>query len=130
MTDRPDHPGPPAASIRAATRALLRPGVRDGRAHAPGPARKSGEPYITHPSPSRTSWPTSAWTPPRGRRDAATTPWRTPTTRCPALTSDSRNEVALLVDGVTKLDKAFFGGDAEVETIRKMLVRAAQDVRG
>ncbi len=38
-------------------------------------------------------------------------------------------EVELLVDGVTKLDKAYFGDDAEVETIRKMLMRAGQDVR-
>ena len=46
-----------------------------------------------------------------------------------ALESDFGSEVALLVDGVTKLDKAFFGEDAEVETIRKMLVKAGQDVR-
>ena len=47
----------------------------------------------------------------------------------PALESDFGAEVALLVDGVTKFDKAFFGDTAEVETIRKMLVKAGQDVR-
>jgi guanosine-3',5'-bis(diphosphate) 3'-pyrophosphohydrolase len=38
-------------------------------------------------------------------------------------------EVALLVDGVTKFDKVYFGNIAEAETIRKMLLRAGQDVR-
>ncbi len=47
----------------------------------------------------------------------------------PRLQDDFGPEVALLVDGVTKFDKGFFGADAEVETIRKMLVRAGQDVR-
>ena len=37
--------------------------------------------------------------------------------------------MALLVDGVTKFDKAFYGDDAEAETIRKMIVAAGQDVR-
>ncbi|OLB64932.1 MAG: GTP pyrophosphokinase [Actinobacteria bacterium 13_2_20CM_2_72_6] len=47
----------------------------------------------------------------------------------PRLQEDFGPEVALLVDGVTKFDKGFFGDDAEVETIRKMLVKAGQDVR-
>ncbi len=38
-------------------------------------------------------------------------------------------EVALLVDGVTKLNRVHYGDAAEVETIRKMLVAAGADVR-
>ena len=38
-------------------------------------------------------------------------------------------EVALLVDGVTKFEKALYGDSAEVETIRKMIVAAGADVR-
>jgi GTP pyrophosphokinase len=38
-------------------------------------------------------------------------------------------EVALLVDGVTKLNRVHYGDMAEVETIRKMLVAAGADVR-
>jgi GTP diphosphokinase / guanosine-3',5'-bis(diphosphate) 3'-diphosphatase len=38
-------------------------------------------------------------------------------------------EVALLVDGVTKFDRAFYGETAEVDTIRKMIVKASVDVR-
>ncbi len=39
------------------------------------------------------------------------------------------DEVALLVDGVTKLDKLTFGAAAEAETIRKMLVAMGRDPR-
>jgi guanosine-3',5'-bis(diphosphate) 3'-pyrophosphohydrolase len=46
-----------------------------------------------------------------------------------ALERDFGGEVALLVDGVTKFDKVFYGADAEVETIRKMIVAAGRDVR-
>jgi GTP pyrophosphokinase len=38
-------------------------------------------------------------------------------------------DAALLVDGVTKLDKVRFGGAAEAETVRKMILAAGQDVR-
>jgi GTP pyrophosphokinase len=46
-----------------------------------------------------------------------------------ALSEEFGPEVALLVDGVTKFDKVYFGDIAEAETIRKLLVRAGQDVR-
>ena len=46
-----------------------------------------------------------------------------------ARTSDFGPEVAHLVDGVTKFDKAFYGKAAEAETIRKMIVAAGKDVR-
>ncbi|MEK8109936.1 HD domain-containing protein [Micromonospora sp. M12] len=46
-----------------------------------------------------------------------------------ALSEDFGGEVAHLVDGVTKFDKAFYGKAAEAETIRKMIVAAAKDVR-
>ena len=37
--------------------------------------------------------------------------------------------MALLVDGVTKLDKVKYGESAEAETIRKMIVAMARDIR-
>ncbi|GAB3811628.1 RelA/SpoT family protein [Micromonospora zhanjiangensis] len=46
-----------------------------------------------------------------------------------ALDDDFGPEVAHLVDGVTKFDKAFYGKSAEAETIRKMIVAAGKDVR-
>jgi GTP pyrophosphokinase len=45
------------------------------------------------------------------------------------LRTDFGGEVALLVDGVTKFEKALYGDAAEVETIRKMIVAAGADVR-
>jgi GTP pyrophosphokinase len=45
------------------------------------------------------------------------------------LTHDFGDDVAHLVDGVTKLDKVRFGGTAEAETMRKMILAAGQDVR-
>ena len=38
-------------------------------------------------------------------------------------------EVAKLVDGVTKLDKVTYGDNAQAETVRKMIVAMASDIR-
>lgn len=46
-----------------------------------------------------------------------------------ALTTDFGEEVAHLVDGVTKLDKVVLGTAAEGETIRKMIIAMARDPR-
>ena len=45
------------------------------------------------------------------------------------LSNDFGDEVALLVDGVTKLDKVRFGDSAQAETMRKMVVAMSKDVR-
>ena len=39
------------------------------------------------------------------------------------------DEVAALVDGVTKLDKLIYGPTAEAETVRKMVVAMSRDIR-
>ena len=46
-----------------------------------------------------------------------------------ALRGDFGDEVAHLVDGVTKLDKVTYGQAAQAETIRKMLIAMAKDPR-
>ena len=43
--------------------------------------------------------------------------------------ADFGDEVAALVDGVTKLDKVKYGEAAEAETVRKMVVAMARDIR-
>jgi guanosine-3',5'-bis(diphosphate) 3'-pyrophosphohydrolase len=42
---------------------------------------------------------------------------------------DFGDEVAMLVDGVTKLDKLKYGDSAQAETVRKMVVAMSKDIR-
>ena len=46
-----------------------------------------------------------------------------------ALRRDFGDEIAMLVDGVTKLDKVTYGQAAQAETVRKMVVAMARDIR-
>ncbi|MEU6076835.1 HD domain-containing protein [Micromonospora sp. NPDC047074] len=94
-----------------------------------GQFRKSGEPYITHPLAVAQICAEIGM-------DAITlvaallhdTVEDTRYT-LQALAEDFGPEVAHLVDGVTKFDKAFYGKAAEAETIRKMIIAAGKDVR-
>jgi len=45
------------------------------------------------------------------------------------LRNDFGDEVAMLVDGVTKLDKVKYGDNAQAETVRKMVVAMSKDIR-
>jgi GTP pyrophosphokinase len=45
------------------------------------------------------------------------------------LRTDFGDEIASLVDGVTKLDKLTYGPTAEAETVRKMVVAMSRDIR-
>ena len=47
----------------------------------------------------------------------------------PQLRTDFGDEIADLVDGVTKLDKLTYGQTAEAETVRKMVVAMSRDIR-
>jgi GTP diphosphokinase / guanosine-3',5'-bis(diphosphate) 3'-diphosphatase len=94
-----------------------------------GQLRKSGEPYITHPLAvaqilADLGMDTTTLVAALLHDTVEDTSYT-----LTELRDDFGDEVALLVDGVTKFDKGFFGEDAESETIRKMLVRAGQDVR-
>jgi GTP pyrophosphokinase len=94
-----------------------------------GQLRKSGQPYITHPLAvaqilADLGMDTTTLVAALLHDTVEDTSYT-----LPALRDDFGAEVALLVDGVTKFDKVFYGADAEVETIRKMLVKAGQDVR-
>ena len=94
-----------------------------------GQTRKSGEPYITHPL---------AVTMILAQLGAETTTLVASllhdTVEDTAVTLDQvresfGDEVAYLVDGVTKLEKVDFGAAAEAETFRKMLLATGEDVR-
>ncbi len=91
--------------------------------------RKSGDPYITHPLAVTTILAGIGMTEPT--LVAALlhdTVEDTPYT-LEELRSDFGDEVALLVDGVTKLDKVKYGDSAQAETIRKMIVAMSKDIR-
>jgi GTP pyrophosphokinase len=45
------------------------------------------------------------------------------------VSEDFGPEVAMLVDGVTKLDKVKYGDSAQAETVRKMIVAMSKDIR-
>ena len=92
--------------------------------------RKSGDPYITHPLAVTTILADIGMTEPT--LVAALlhdTVEDTPYTLDAAARSDFGDEVALLVDGVTKLDKVKYGDSAQAETIRKMIVAMSRDIR-
>src|SRR5919107_914982 len=94
-----------------------------------GQMRKSGDPYITHPLAVTTILADIGMTEPT--LVAALlhdTVEDTPYT-LDALRDDFGDEVAVLVDGVTKLDKVQYGDSAQAETIRKMIVAMSRDIR-
>src|SRR5690606_33678095 len=45
------------------------------------------------------------------------------------LRADFGDEIAMLVDGVTKLDKLKYGDSAQAETVRKMVDAMSKDIR-
>jgi GTP diphosphokinase / guanosine-3',5'-bis(diphosphate) 3'-diphosphatase len=98
------------------------------RLHA-GQTRKSGDAFITHPLAVTTILAELGMT---------------EATLCAALLHDTvedtnytltqlthefGEEIALLVDGCTKLDKVKYGESAKSETIRKMVVAMSRDIR-
>jgi GTP diphosphokinase / guanosine-3',5'-bis(diphosphate) 3'-diphosphatase len=109
--------------------ALIARGYRVAERLHRGQMRKSGEPYITHPLAvaqilAELGMDTTTLVAALLHDTVEDTTY---TMR--ELTADFGAEVALLVDGVTKFDRVFYGETAEVETIRKMLVKAGVDVR-
>jgi GTP diphosphokinase / guanosine-3',5'-bis(diphosphate) 3'-diphosphatase len=98
------------------------------RCHA-GQLRRSGDPYITHPLAVATILAELGM-----NHD----------TLCAALLHDTiedteytldelrgdfGDDIAALVDGVTKLDKVKYGDAAQAETVRKMVVAMSRDIR-
>jgi GTP pyrophosphokinase len=116
-----NHPKADASIIEKAFKAAE-------RAHATQ-LRKSGEPYITHPL---------------AVAQILADLGIGATTIAAALLHDTvedtdyvlemvkrdfGDEVAMLVDGVTKLDKLKFGDSTQAETVRKMVVAMSKDIR-
>ncbi len=94
-----------------------------------GQLRQSGEPYITHPLAVAQILAELGLGP---RAIAAALLHDTVEDTGYALTdltAEFGDEVAMLVDGVTKLDKVKYGESAQAETVRKMIVAMSKDIR-
>ena len=91
--------------------------------------RKSGDPYITHPLAVATilaelGMNTETICAALLHDTVEDTPYT-----LVELKSEFGEDVAALVDGVTKLDKVKYGESAEAETVRKMVVAMSRDIR-
>ena len=98
------------------------------QAHA-GQLRKSGEEYITHPVAvseilAQLGLNTTTIVASLLHDTVEDTPYS-----LEQLRADFGDEVANLVDGVTKLDKLTYGPTAEAETVRKMVIAMSRDIR-
>lgn len=98
------------------------------RAHQ-GQVRRSGDPYITHPVAVATILADLGMTPPTLAAALLHDTVEDTEYSLDALRADFGDEIAMLVDGVTKLDKVTYGDAAQAETVRKMVVAMARDIR-
>jgi guanosine-3',5'-bis(diphosphate) 3'-pyrophosphohydrolase len=124
----------PLASVHRALHpkadlALLQRAYDVADARHEGQKRKSGDPYITHPLAVATilaelGMDTTTLVAALLHDTVEDTDYA-----LERLRADFGEEVAHLVDGVTKLDKVELGNAAEAETIRKMVVAMARDPR-
>ena len=91
--------------------------------------RRSGDPYITHPLAVATilaelGMNTETICAALLHDTVEDTPYT-----LTELRSEFGEDIAALVDGVTKLDKVKYGASAEAETVRKMVVAMSRDIR-
>ncbi len=94
-----------------------------------GQKRKSGDPYITHPLAVATILAELGMDAPTLMAGLLHDTVEDTDYGLETLRQDFGDSVALLVDGVTKLDRVKFGEAAQAETVRKMVVAMAKDPR-
>ncbi|MFF5490467.1 RelA/SpoT family protein [Streptomyces virginiae] len=94
-----------------------------------GQKRKSGDPYITHPLAVTTILAELGMDPATLMAGLLHDTVEDTEYGLDDLRRDFGDAVALLVDGVTKLDRVKFGEAAQAETVRKMVVAMAKDPR-
>ncbi|WP_448629367.1 RelA/SpoT family protein [Cellulomonas soli] len=94
-----------------------------------GQLRKSGDPYITHPVAVATILAELGMTPSTLAAALLHDTVEDTDYSLEQLRRDFGPEVAMLVDGVTKLDKVTYGDAAQAETVRKMVVAMSRDIR-
>ena len=94
-----------------------------------GQKRQSGEPYITHPVAVAQILADLGLGPKAIAAALLHDTVEDTGYGLDELTAEFGDEVAMLVDGVTKLDKVKYGESAQAETVRKMIVAMSKDIR-
>lgn len=94
-----------------------------------GQLRKSGDPYITHPVAVAEILVEFGLDPATVAAALLHDTVEDTSYSIQKLRADFGDEVANLVEGVTKLDRLTYGPTAEAETVRKMVVAMAKDIR-
>jgi guanosine-3',5'-bis(diphosphate) 3'-pyrophosphohydrolase len=120
-TVRTHHPKADIALIERAYAAAA-------KAHT-GQLRKSGEPYITHPVAVAQILADLGIGPKTLAAALLHDTVEDTDYTLDMLRGDFGDEIAMLVDGVTKLDKLKYGDSAQAETVRKMVVAMSKDIR-
>jgi len=98
------------------------------RAHD-GQLRRSGEPYITHPVAVAQILAELGIGPVTIAAALLHDTVEDTAYTLDDVRHDFGDEIAMLVDGVTKLDKLKYGDSAQAETVRKMIVAMSKDIR-
>ncbi|MEO6942626.1 MAG: HD domain-containing protein, partial [Terrimesophilobacter sp.] len=98
------------------------------RAHE-GQLRRSGEPYITHPVAVAQILADLGIGPVTIAAALLHDTVEDTSYTLESVHKDFGDEIAMLVDGVTKLDKLKYGDSAQAETVRKMVVAMSKDIR-
>lgn len=91
--------------------------------------RRSGEPYITHPIAVAQILAELGLAPVVIAAALLHDTVEDTDYSLEQLTADFGEEIAMLVDGVTKLDKVKYGDSAQAETVRKMIISMSRDIR-
>src|SRR5699024_9114943 len=91
--------------------------------------RNSGDPYITHPVAVATILAELGMTPPTLAAALLHDTVEDTNYSLDDLRKEFGEEIAVLVDGVTRLDKVTYGEAAQAETVRKMVIAMARDIR-
>jgi guanosine-3',5'-bis(diphosphate) 3'-pyrophosphohydrolase len=109
--------------------AIIERAYRTAEKYHTGQLRKSGDAYITHPLAVATILAELGMTAPTLCAALLHDTVEDTDYTIAELTKEFGEEIAMLVDGVTKLDKVKYGESAQAETIRKMVVAMAKDIR-
>ncbi|MFP5416324.1 MAG: RelA/SpoT family protein, partial [Actinomycetes bacterium] len=109
--------------------ALIERAYRTAEQYHEGQLRKSGDTYITHPLAVATILAGLGLNEPTICAALLHDTVEDTGYTLGQLTADFGQEVAAMVDGVTKLDKVVYGESAKAETIRKMVVAMSRDIR-